>query len=194
MTTVLARIARQLGADIHLSEPVEQLTFEGHKATGARTANGEYKADAVVINADFARAMTRMVPDSLRRKWTDSKLSKKRMSCSAYMMYLGVRGTYEDVAHHTIYVAKDYASNMEDIARRHVLSGDPSIYVQNACVTDRSLARPGKSTVYVLVPVTHQHSTVDWQKEAPRYRQLVLRKLESIGLTIWSRESNTSGY
>ncbi|MFL6450680.1 MAG: phytoene desaturase family protein [Bryobacteraceae bacterium] len=182
VTTVLARIARQLGAEIHLNEPVEQLTFQGRKATGARTAVAEYKADAVVINADFARAMSRMVPNNLRRKWTDSKLSKKRMSCSAYMMYLGVRGTYENMAHHTIYVAKDYEQNMQEIAQRHVLSDDPSIYVQNACVTDRSLAPSGKSTVYVLVPVTHQHPSLNWENEGPRYRQVVLRKLESIGL------------
>jgi phytoene desaturase len=182
VTVALARIAKQLGVSIHLNEPVERITFEGRKATGAQTGSAEYKADAVVINADFARAMTRMVPDKLRRKWTDVKLSKKRMSCSAYMMYLGVRGTYQDFSHHTIYVAKDYEKNMHDIAQRHVLSDDPSIYVQNACVTDPSLAPPGKSTVYVLVPVTHQHPTVDWQKEGPRYRQVVLRKLESIGL------------
>jgi phytoene desaturase len=183
VTTALARIAKQLGVAIHLNEPVERITFEGRKATGAETREGHYRADAVVINADFARAMTRMVPDKLRRKWTDVKLGKKRMSCSAYMMYLGVRGTYENFAHHTIYVAKDYEKNMGDIAHRHVLSDDPSIYVQNACVTDRSLAPAGKSTVYVLVPVTHQHPTVDWAKEKHQFRGVVLKKLESIGLT-----------
>lgn len=182
VTAALARIATQMGVDIRLNEPVERLMFQGRKATGARTASAEYKADAVVINADFARAISRMVPNQLRHKWTDSKLAKKRMSCSAYMMYLGIRGTYDNFAHHTIYVAKDYEMNMQDIARRHVLSEDPSLYVQNACVTDCSLARSGKSTVYVLVPVTHQHASVDWQKEGPRYRQVVLKKLESIGL------------
>ena len=125
-----------MGVEIRLNEPVQRISFQGRKATGAHTSEGEYKADAVVINADFARAMTRMVPDQLRRKWTDSKLAKKRMSCSAYMMYLGVRGSYPDFAHHTIYVAKDYRKNMQDIAQGHVLSEDPSIYVQNACVTD----------------------------------------------------------
>jgi phytoene desaturase len=182
VTAALARIAGQMGVDIRLNEPVQRITFEGRKATGAQTDAGEYKADAVVINADFARAMTRMVPDHLRRKWTDVKLSKKRMSCSAYMMYLGVRGTYREFAHHTIYVAKDYRQNMRDIAEDHVLSEDPSIYVQNACVTDPSLAPPGKSTVYVLVPVTHQHESVNWHKEGPQFRQRVLKKLQGIGL------------
>lgn len=182
VTMSLARIAEQLGAEIHLNEPVEQILFEGRKAVGARTRNREYKADAVVINADFARAMSRMVPDALRRRWKDKKLEKKRMSCSAFMLYMGIEGVYRNLSHHTIYVAKDYQRNMDEIAGRHVLSDDPSYYVQNACVTDSSLAPRGKSTVYVLVPVTHQHPNVDWDLERDRYRQLILKKLADIGM------------
>ena len=33
-------------------------------------------------------------------------------------------------------LAKDYRQNLRDIEERHVLSDDPSFYVQNACVTD----------------------------------------------------------
>jgi phytoene desaturase len=183
VTTSLARIAEQLGAKIHLGEPVRELLFEGRKAVGARTDRGEYRADALVINADFARAMSRMVPNHLRRRWSNNNLDKKRMSCSAFMLYLGVKGTYHNVSHHTVYVAKDYVRNMHDIARKHVLSDDPSIYIQNACVTDPSLAPEGKSTIYVLVPVTHQSKmTIPWETERARYRQLVLDKLKTLGM------------
>lgn len=182
VTTMLARVAQQLGAEIRVGEPVEEVLVEGRKAVGVRTKAREYKADAIVINADFARAMTRMVPKAVRRKWTDQVLSKKRMSCSAFMMYLGIKGRYDNVAHHTIYISKDYARNMDDIGHRHVLSDDPSTYVQNACVTDASLAPAGRSTVYVLVPVTHQTDNVDWRVEAPWFRKLVFDKLEAIGM------------
>lgn len=140
------------------------------------------RPDAIVVNADFARAMTRMVPDRLRRRWTDRKLMRKRFSCSTFMLYLGIEGRYDNVSHHTIYTATDYERNLDDIERRHVLSDDPSFYVQNASVTDPTLAPPGMSTVYVLVPVTHQHSNVDWKTAAPRYRELALRQLRKIGI------------
>ncbi len=181
VTTALGRICRQLGVDIRLNEPAEEILVEGHRATGVRTPAGEYKADAVVVNADFARAMSRLVPNELRGRWKDNKLEKKRLSCSAFMMYLGLRGTYDNLSHHTVYISKDYMQNMEDIGRKHVLSDDPSYYVQNACVTDRSLAPRGKSTLYILVPVTHQSSQVDWERERPRFRELVLNKLANIG-------------
>jgi phytoene desaturase len=182
VTASMARVAAGLGVDIRLNEPVTSLLFQGRRAVGARTAHGVYRADAVVLNADFAQAMTTLVPDTLRRRWTDRKIARKRLSCSTFMLYLGVQGSYPDLPHHTIYLARDYLTNLEDIERRHVLSTDPSFYVQNACVTDSTLAPPGMSTLYVLVPVTHQHPQVDWQRERVPYRNLILRHLARIGL------------
>ena len=59
---------------------------------------------------------------------------------------------------------------------------DPSFYVKNASMTDASLAPAGHSALYVLVPVTHQHSNVDWTRERERYRGLALRQLSKIGI------------
>jgi phytoene desaturase len=182
VTSSMARIASDLGVEISLNEEVKQVLFEGRKAVGVRTNKGEQRADALVINADFARAMTRLIPDHLRKRWTDRKIAKKRFSCSTFMLYLGIAGRYDDLGHHTIYMSSDYRGNLEDIEKHHVLSDDPSFYVQNACVTDRSLAPPGHSTLYVLVPVTHQHDNVDWRMEKGRYRQVALRQLAKIGL------------
>ncbi len=181
VTLALARIARQLGVEIKLNTPVEQVMISGRQATGVRVPDGEIRADAVVINADFARAMSKLIPPEHRRRWTDKKLDKTRMSCSAFMLYLGLRGTYKDISHHTIYVAKDYMRNMDEIGRDHILSDDPSYYVQNACVTDPGLAPPGKSTLYVLVPVTHLHESINWDEHRARYRELVLNKLADLG-------------
>ncbi len=181
VTLALARIARQMGVEIRLNSPVEGVMLSGRQVTGVRVPDGEIKADAVVINADFARAMSSMIPNEVRRRWTDKKLEKTRMSCSAFMLYLGLKGRYDNISHHTIYIAKDYMKNMDEIAKRHVLSDDPSIYLQNAGVTDRTLAPANKSTLYVLVPVTHLHEAVNWDLERPRYRELILDKLEKLG-------------
>jgi phytoene desaturase len=182
VSRAMARAAEDAGAKIHLDDEVQEILFQGRRAVGVRSRSGVHKADALVINADFARAMTRLVPDHLRRRWTDAKIARKRFSCSTFMLYLGIDGRYDDLAHHTIYLARDYLQNLSDIEANHVLSRDPSFYVQNACVTDPSLAPAGKSTLYVLLPVTHQHPNVDWEHEAPRFRKLALDQLSRIGL------------
>src|SRR5690606_12115909 len=101
---------------------------------------------------------------------------------STFMLYLGLEGRYDHLAHHTIYLARDYQTNLHDIEHGHRLSDDPSIYVQNASVTDPSLAPPGMSTLYVLAPVTHQHPNVDWRREAPAFRDRVIAQLGKLGL------------
>ncbi len=182
VTQAMARIVTELGGEIRLDEPVEEVLFDRRRAVGVRTRTGCYKADAVIVNADFAHAMTRLIPNHLRRRWTDHKIARKRYSCSTFMMYLGIDGRFDHLDHHTIYMAKDYARNLEEIEERHVLSEDPSFYVQNACVTDPTLAPRGMSTLYVLVPVTHQHPNVDWTQERGRFRDLVLRQLRQVGI------------
>ena len=182
LTRGMARVATELGAKIRLDEPVEQILFEGRRAVGVRTAAGETRADALVVNADFAHAMQTLVPDRLRRRWTDNKIARKQFSCSTFMLYLGLEGRCEDLPHHNIYIAADYQRNLDEIERQHVLSEDPSFYVANPCQTDPSMARPGHSALYVLVPVTHQHPNVDWTRERSRYRQVALRQLEKLGL------------
>ncbi|HRT58665.1 MAG TPA: phytoene desaturase family protein [Candidatus Paceibacterota bacterium] len=182
LTRGMARVATELGATIRLREPVKQILFEGRRAVGVRTDQGEFRADAVVVNADFGYAMTTLVPNALRRRWTDEAIAAKRFSCSTFMLYLGVEGRCEQLQHHNIHIAAQYRQNLEDIEKRHVLTEDPSFYVENPCRTDPSMAPPGHSALYVLVPVSHQHPNIDCQKERARYRQVALRQLAKLGL------------
>src|SRR6202142_4397801 len=86
VTKAMARIAEELGAQVLLNEPVEEMIFSGRKCTAVRTARRTLAADAVVVNADFAQAMQRMVPDSIPPRWTASGIEKTRSSCSTFML------------------------------------------------------------------------------------------------------------
>jgi len=183
LTQGMARVAQELGVQIRLNAPVEQILFQGRRAVGVRTAHGEERADGVMVNADFGHAMTRLVPNGLRRRWSDEKIARKDFSCSTFMLYLGVDGKFDQLAHHNIYVAKDYRRNLDEIERQHVLSEDPSFYVANPVRTDATMAPPGQSALYVLLPVTHQHPNVDWNRERARYRAVALRQLAKLGIT-----------
>ncbi|MGZ8919808.1 MAG: phytoene desaturase family protein [Limisphaerales bacterium] len=182
ITSSMARIAEGIGVEISLNDPVQEIIFAGKKAIGVRTDSGSHFADAVVINADFGRAMERLVPDKLRPRWSNKKLQQKKFSCSTFMMYLGLDGR-DNLPHHTIYIAENYEKNLEDIETRHVLSDDPSLYVQNAAVTDPTVAPKGQSALYLLAPVTHQHANVDWNRERDSFRKTVLKQAAKAGFT-----------
>jgi phytoene desaturase len=135
----------------------------------------------VVVNADFATAMTKLVPDRLRRRWTDARIEKKRYSCSTFMLYLGLEGRFDHLHHHTIFLTSDYAKNIAEIDAG-LAPENPTIYVQNASITDPTLAPEGHSTLYVLAPVGNLGGGVDWDAIAPGYRAKILRRLEQMGI------------
>ena len=178
----MARIAREMGVDIRTGEEVREVRFVGRRARAVRTARAEYPADALVIGADFADAMSRLVPDRLRRRWSDRRIASKKLSCSTFMMYLGIDGAVPELDHHTIYLAENYAENLAQIEAARELPPRPSLYVQNACRTDPGLAPQGASTLYVLVPVGHERGHVDWEAEKGRFRSVVLDRLADLGL------------
>jgi phytoene desaturase len=174
ISEAMAKIAVEHGAVLRLSTPVKQLILEGRVARGVELENGErILGDEVVLNADFAHAMTRLVPSGALRKYTSENLAGRDYSCSTFMLYLGLDKIY-DMPHHAIVFARDYAANIEDIFKHKRLSKDTSFYVRNASVTDPSLAPPGKSSLYVLVPVPNQSSGIDWTAEKEPFRRRVL--------------------
>jgi phytoene desaturase len=63
------------------------------------------------------------------------------------------------------------------------LSADPSFYVQNACITDDTMAPKGQSTLYMLAPVPNNRSQIDWKKESPAFRESLFRQLHKVGVT-----------
>jgi phytoene desaturase len=182
ITRAMARICEEMGVTILCDEAVEGIEFSGRKTTGVKTAKRELKADAVVMNAEFAEAARSLIPKHLRSRWSDDAIEKKDHSCSTFMLYLGVEGRYDDVSHHTIYLSKDYRGNLHDIEKGHRLSADPSIYVQNASVSDDTLAPKGMSSLYVLAPVTHGCNGVNWDRDVAPFREKVLDQMGSIGM------------
>jgi phytoene desaturase len=164
-----------------LGESVEEIAFKGRVARGVVTRSGLHEADAVVVNADFAGNIGRLIPKRLRRRWSDERIGKARLSCSTFMLYLGIEGRYDALDHHTIFLARDYRRNIREIEEGRCPPGEPSIYVQNPSRTDPAFGDAAGSSLYVLVPVGHC-GAIDWAKERDGYRDLILNRLEALGL------------
>lgn len=180
----LGRAAADCGAHIHTGTPVKQIILDGRKVTGVELENGEkVYGDSVIINADFAHAMTHLVPDGALRKYTAEKLDRMKYSCSTFMMHLGVNKVY-DLPHHSIVFARDYKKNVEEIFKLNRSSDDISFYVRNASVTDPTLAPAGKSSLYILVPTPNLDGDVNWDEFQDRYRSLVFKAFaDRLGIT-----------
>lgn len=170
----MAQIITEQGGVIRTGTAVKSLAIEGRQVKGVILEDDvTVAADAVVLNADFGYAMSKLIKPGLLRKYKPANLAKKAFSCSTFMLYLGLSRQYP-LDHHTIYFASDYEQNVRDIFSRKILSGDVSFYIQNASVTDPELAPPGKSALYILVPVPNNRSGIDWEREKQAFRDRII--------------------
>jgi phytoene desaturase len=182
LVAAMAKLIEELGGAIRLGAQVDEIVVEDRRARGVRVRGDErvLRADVVVSNADSAWTYRRLVRPEHRRTWTDRRLDHlSRYSMSLFVWYFGTRRRYEDVAHHTILLGPRYRELLDDIFERKVLADDFSLYLHRPTRTDPSMAPAGCDTFYVLSPVPHLESGVDWARREEPYRRSIAKLLEA---------------
>jgi phytoene desaturase len=179
----LADTARDHGVSFRYSTTVERVEMSLHgRARAVITAEGDrIPADAVVVTADPAFAFPQLLGRAPRR------LRRLRYSPSCYLMLAGAardEAANTATAHHNIHFGDSWRQGFNDIIRDGVLMSDPSFLVSVPTVTDPTLAPPGRDSYYVLFPTPNLTTgQQDWVLEAERYREQVLKTLDSHGYT-----------
>ena len=176
----LTALVRDTGGTLRLSTEVDEIRVKDGAAVGVRLTDGEtIDADLVVSNADSTWTYGHLLRNHPRRRWTDARLNRAHYSMSLFVWYFGTRRQYPDVMHHTMVLGPRYEELLRDIFKRKRLAKDFSLYLHRPTASDPQLAPPGCDAFYVLSPVPHLESGVDWSLEAPRYRDAIAARLEA---------------
>lgn len=166
------------GNEVRLNAEVRKILVKGGVAKGVELTSGEtIGADIVVSNADTAWTYKHLIGPEHRRHWTEQKIERMKSSMSLFVWYFGTRKTYPDVLHHMILMGPRYKELLADIFKRHVLAKDFSLYLHRPSASDPSVAPAGCDTFYVLSPVPHLGSGVDWSQMAEPYRKAIAQYL-----------------
>ena len=175
----LVGLIRQQRGTLRCGAEVAEITVEHGAACGVRLATGEViPADIVISNADSAYTYRHLVAPQHRRRWSDRRIDRARYSMGLFVWYFGVDRRYEDVAHHSILLGPRYKELLSDIFTRKILAKDFSLYLHRPTATDRSLAPEGCDAFYVLSPVPHLESGIDWALVGENYRRAIQHHLE----------------
>jgi phytoene desaturase len=170
----------RLGGTVRLNDPVTAIHTLGDRASEVETKSGwRERFDAVASNADIVHTYRDLLAGSPRGPAAAKKLMRKKFSPSLFVVHFGIEGTWPGIPHHTILFGPRYKGLLEDIYDHGVLPQDFSIYLHHSSITDPSVAPPGKSTFYALVPVAHMGKLpIDWATVGP---QLEKRILDEVG-------------
>ena len=180
--SAMASAFRAAGGILRTGEAATRIRIDGGRATGVETAGGFHPADLVVSNADFAHTYRQLLDPAHRRVWTDRKVARQDYTMGCFLIFLGVRGTYPRLAHHTLVLAERYQGLVDDIFGKKALPSDFSLYLHAPCRTEPGMAPPGCESLMILAPVANLLSGTDWEKEKAGFADRILAFLEAWGL------------
>jgi phytoene desaturase len=133
----------------------------------------------VVANADPVKVYGEMNDAEHRPSHSRRSLQGKKQSMSLFVMYMGTKKRWEDVAHHTIVLGPRYQGLLDDIFENQVLAQDFSLYLHAPTRSDPNIAPAGKEALYVLSPVPNlRKGLVDWEQRSEEYGQRIQEELE----------------
>jgi phytoene desaturase len=180
--SAMVRLLGELGVEVMLNAPVEQIEVEHGKAVAVRLADGRRLETGVVVsNADPSMTYSKLIAAKHRQRHTDAQVQRVRGSMSLFVAYFGTKQAFPDLKHHTIVLGPRYRGLLDDIFRRRVLPEDFSLYLHAPTRTDASMAPPGHEAFYVLSPVPNLQGNgakVDWASEHERYFDKITHALD----------------
>jgi 1-hydroxy-2-isopentenylcarotenoid 3,4-desaturase len=171
----LERIAKSRGVTIRANTPIKRIITTNGRATGVEIDGEVLIADHIVANADYHHVETALL-DADHRSYDESYWNKRTVAPSAFLLYLGVEGEVENLAHHTLLHEHDWEKHFDEMFEKPSWPSEPSMYVCAPSKTDRSVAPKGCESLFVLVPIAPGLEDTDAIRT--RYRDFVLDELE----------------
>lgn len=157
----IVAIAEAAGVELVTEAHVEaiELTVDGvPSVTGVRyldAAGATHRAvaDRVVSAADLHHTETELLPRHAQT-YPESWWERRRSGPGAVLAMLGVRGRLPGLAHHTLFFTDDWDANFDKIFGDDPGIPDPaSFYACMPSATDPTVAPPGDTNLFVLIPV-----------------------------------------
>ncbi|MFB6236660.1 MAG: phytoene desaturase family protein [Halopenitus sp.] len=148
----IVELGAELGVDYVTG--AEVAAIEGRRgAFAVDTADGRrFTSDLVVSDADYAHTEQALLPPR-KRQYTEEYWDSRTYAPSAFLLYLGVEGDVEELAHHTLVLPTEWQQHFDQIFEEPAWPDDPAYYLCVPSKTDDSVAPEGHSNLFALVPI-----------------------------------------
>lgn len=172
----MVKVAQGLGVTFRMNTPVERILVEGGQARGVQTPGGTIPAEAVLAAADYHHVETQLLAPA-HRQYSEGWWNRRTMAPSSLLFYLGVKGSYPDLPHHTLFFDRDLDAHMAAVYDRPAWPREPLFYLCHPSATDPTVAPPGHANFFILVPLAPGLADGDAEREATFTR--VMDRLEA---------------
>ena len=164
----LAALAYEYDVAIRLASPVEQIILERNRASGVTLAaeEGEFLgADAVIADIDPISTARYLLPAGSVSAPALRRLVQTPMSCSVFIMLLGIRGTFPELAPFNVFFSEDGRAEADQIFQRAVMPADPTITLCISSKIDRQNAPFNQENWLIAVNAPALSESINWATE-----------------------------
>ena len=166
----LERLAKVLGVKFKKNAEVEKIVVENKTAVGVKVNGETVPADLVVANSDAIETYRELLPVK--------KFQNREPSCSGFVLLLGTRRKFDQLAHHNIFFSDDYRAEFDALFKEKIPAPAPTVYICATSRTDATQAPDGHENLFILVNAPYTSEKTDWKREKQNYRNLIVKKLE----------------
>ena len=174
----LEKLMIRHGIKIFYNHDAERINTKGSRVSSIEFTNGKsYNFDKLICNADPLQVSTDLLKGkqvSLHNRVIE-KFAKHSMGL--FVIFFGTKKKYNNIAHHTIWMAPRYKALLEEIFDKHTLAEDFSVYLHRPTCTDSSFAPPNGDSFYALVPVPNLKGKYNWDEIKKEFSMKVLDAL-----------------
>lgn len=165
----LAAAIHDLGGEIAIDCPVEEILISGGKAVGIKTNGEDVRGDIVVSNADFPYTMESLIKgDEYKGKYSTKKIQTMKYTCSVFILHLGLKKRLSQLSVHNLYLNHGFKKNIE-AAFTGDLPVEPSFYMYCPTRVDSSMSPEDGECFSVIVRVPNLLAkNIEWNEDTIR--------------------------
>jgi phytoene desaturase len=182
---VYSLLAHELNVEIRASCRAQAIDVRSGRVRGVVLESGEYlPASAVISNLDVALTYEKLLPAGPVFHRRLAQLQQADLSCSAFVILLGVRGLHPELEHHTTFFSADYRQEFDEIFRQKIPPTEPTIYVSISARSTPEDAPPGCENWFIQINVPALSPTWEWRTQAEAYADRILDLIAQRGVDL----------
>lgn len=177
----IEKLAVELGVQIVTGQRVRKIITANGSVEGLELGDGsQVQCPLVVSNMDVPATQRELLGEG------GEPPREPRMTPSVLTFYWGVRGKVNGLGHHLIFLPSDAAFAYKQLIQTREIPRELPFYISIASESDASLAPPGDSSVFVLVPLPlpDKLRKEDWPGIAASLKSRVLERLDKHGIQL----------
>lgn len=173
----MVSLAEEKGVEIKLDHEVRSVEVDNKNIANIVTAKGDFKADYVVVGADYHHFEQHLLPEQYRH-YDENYWDKREMAPSSLLFYLGVDKPVEGILHHTLFFDEDFDQHAKEIYTQPQWPSKPLFYASATSKTDPKAAPEGKENLFLLMPAAP--NLKDSEAEREKYYEIMMERLERL--------------